>query len=59
MMSEDETRKEVQAKQQHVAENIDKTKRPWSKTKMKLLTPLYLKVIIIVNYYNDFVELDR
>lgn len=26
---------------------------------MKLLTPLYLNVIIIVNYYNDFGELDR
>ena len=55
MMSKDKTHEEVQAKQQKVAVNIDKTpKRPWNKTGMELLTPSYF-----VNDYSDFWELDR
>lgn len=58
-MSKDETHEEVQAKQE-VEVNLDKTpKRLWSKTGMKLLPPSYLNVIIIVNDYSDFWELDR
>lgn len=58
IISKGEMHEEVQAKQQAV--NTDRApKRQQSKTGVELLTPLYLNIIIIVNDYSDFWQVDK